>query len=81
MLVGNGKWAVSLLERGVATGVWRGETVQVVWWLLLMWNGKWAVSLLERDVASVVRRGRKSTGSVVFIVSVEWKVGSEVTGA
>jgi len=25
--------------------------------------------------------GEKSTGSGVFIVSVEWKVGSELTGA
>jgi len=36
----NGKWAVSLLERDVATGVWRGEAVQVVEYLLLVWNGK-----------------------------------------
>ena len=33
LLVWDGKWAVSLLERDIATGVWRGETVQVVWWL------------------------------------------------
>jgi len=79
--VWNGKWAVRLLERDVATGVWRGETVQVVCWLLLMWNGKWAVRLLELDVATGVWRGRNSTGSGVFIVSVEWKVGSEFTGA
>ena len=58
-----------------------GETVQVVGYLLLVWNGKWAVSLLERDVATGVWRGRNSTGSGVFIVSVEWKVGSEVIGA
>jgi len=43
---------VRLLERDVATGGWRGETVQVVWWLLLVWDGKWAVRLLERDVAT-----------------------------
>ena len=48
----NGKWAVRLLECDVATGMWRGETVQVVWWLLLVWNGKWAVRLLERDVVT-----------------------------
>jgi len=42
---------VRLLERDVATGMWMGETVQVVGWLLLTWNGKWAGSLLERDVA------------------------------
>jgi len=39
------------------------------------------VMLLERDVATGVWRRRNSTGSGVFIVSVEWKVGSEVTGA
>ena len=58
-----------------------GETVQVVDYLLLVWNGKWAVRLLERDVATGVWRGRKVTGSGVFIVSLEWKVGSEFTGA
>ena len=58
-----------------------GETVQVDVYLLLVWNGKWAVSLLERDVATGVWRGRNSTGSGVFIFNVEWKVGSEVTGA
>jgi len=58
-----------------------GETVQVVVYLLLVWNGKWAVRLLERDVATGVWRGRKVTGSGVFIVSLEWKVGSEFTGA
>ena len=63
-------WALRLLERDVATGVWRGETVQVVGYLLLVWNGKWAVRLLERDVATGVWRGRNSTGSGVFIVSV-----------
>jgi len=77
----DGKWAVSLMERDVATGMWRGETVQVVWWLLLVWDGKWAVSLLQRDVAPGMWRGRNNTGSVVVIFSVEWKVGSEVTGA
>jgi len=58
-----------------------GETVQVVEYLLLVWNGKWAVRLQERDVATGVWRGRNSTGSGVFIVGVEWKVGSEFTGA
>jgi len=58
-----------------------GETLQVVGYLLLVWNGKWAVRLLEPDVATVVWRGRNSTGSGLFIVSVEWKVGSKVTGA
>jgi len=81
LLVWNGKWAVRLLKRDVATVVWRGERVQVVWWLLLTWKGKWAVRLLGRDVATGVWRGRNSTGSGVFIVNVEWKVGSEVTGA
>jgi len=74
-------WALSLLERDVATGVWRRETVQVVGYLLLVWNGKWAVRLLERDVATGVWRERNNTGSGVVIVSVEWKVGSEVIGA
>ena len=46
-----------------------------------MWDGKWAVRLLERDVATGVWRGRNSTCSGVVIVSVGWKVGSEVTGA
>ena len=32
----DGKCAVRLLERDVGTGVWRGETIQVVWWLLLV---------------------------------------------
>jgi len=50
-------------------------------YLLLVWNGKWAVRLLERDVATGMWKGRNSTGSGVVIVSVEWKVGSEVTGA
>ena len=77
----DGKWAVRLLERDVATGGWRGETVQVVWWLLLVWDGKWAVRLLERDVVTGMWRGRKITGSVVVIVGVGWKVGSKVTGA
>jgi len=58
-----------------------GETVQVEGYLLLVWNGKWAVKLLERDVATGMWRGRNSTGSGVFIVIVEWKVGSDVTGA
>jgi len=57
------------------------ETVQVVWWLFLVWDGKWAVGLLERDVVTGMWRGRNSTGSGVFIVSVGWKVGSEVTVA
>jgi len=34
-----------------------------------------------RDVATGVFRGRNSTGNGLFIVSVKWKVGSEVTGA
>jgi len=72
---------VNLLVRDFATGVWRGGTVQVVWWLLLVWDGKWAVSLLECDVATGMWRGRNNTGSVVVIVSVGWKVGSEFTGA
>jgi len=58
-----------------------GETIQIVWWLLLVWDGKWAVRLLERVVATGVWRGRNSTGNGVVIVSVELKVGSEVTGA
>jgi len=33
IVVGDGKWVVRLLEFDVGTGVWRGETVQVVWWL------------------------------------------------
>ena len=70
-----------LLERDVASGMWRGETVQVVGWLLLVCDGKLAVRLLERDVSTGMWRGRKSTGSGVVIVSVGWKVGSEVTGA
>ena len=77
----NGKWAVRLLERDVGTGVWRGETTQVVGWLLLVWVGKWALRLLERDVATGMWRGRNNTGSGMVIVSVGWKVGSEVTGA
>ena len=52
-----------------------------MWWLLLLWDGKWAVRLLDRDVATGGMEGRKSTGSVVVIVSVGWKVGSEFTGA
>ena len=80
LLVWNGNWAVRLLERVVATGVWRGGTVQVVGYLLLVWIGKWEVSLLERDVGTG-EEGRNSTGSGVFIVSVEWKVGSKVTEA
>ena len=74
-------WALRLLERDVATGVWRGETIQVVGYLLLVWNGNWAVRLLERDVATGVCWGRNNTGSGVVIISVEWKVGSEVIGA
>ena len=58
-----------------------GETTGVVGWLFLVWDGKWAVRLLERDVATGMWRGRNSTGSVAVIVSVGWKVGSEVTGA
>jgi len=58
-----------------------GETLQVEGYLFLVWNGKWAVRLLERDVATAVWRERNNTGSGVFIVSVEWKVGSDVTGA
>ena len=75
----DGKWAVRLLERDVVTGG-RGETVHVVWWLLLVWDGKWAVRILERVVTGMWR-GRNSTGSVVVIVIVGWKVGSEDTGA
>jgi len=58
-----------------------GETVQVVGWLLLVWDGKWAVRLLKSNVATGKWRGRNSTGSVVVIVIVGWKVGSEDTGA
>jgi len=29
-------WAVRLLERDVGTGMWRGETIQVLWSLLLV---------------------------------------------
>jgi len=57
------------------------EKTQVVVWLLLVWDGKWAVRLLERDVVTGVWRGIKSTGSVVVIISVGWKVGSEITAA
>ena len=58
-----------------------GETTQVVWWLLLLCDGKWAVRLLQRDVATGKWRGRNNAGSVLVIVSVGWKVGSEFTGA
>ena len=47
------------LERDVATGVWRGETVQEVWWLLLVWDGKWAVTLLKRNVATGIWTGER----------------------
>ena len=46
-----------LLERDVATGMWRGETIQVVEWLLLVWIGKWSLTSLERDVATGMWRG------------------------
>jgi len=81
LLVWDGKWAVRLLERDVATGGWMGETVQVVWWLLLVWDGKWAVRLLERDVATGMWSGETVQVVWLVIVSVRWKVGSEVTGA
>jgi len=58
-----------------------GETTQVVWWLLLLWDGEWAVRLLQRVVATGNWRGRNNAGSVLVIVSVGWKVGSEVTAA
>ena len=45
-------WAVSLLQRDDITGIWRGETIQVLWWLLLVWDGNLAVSLLERDICT-----------------------------
>jgi len=32
--VGDGMWAVRILQRDVATEIWRGETAQVVWCLL-----------------------------------------------
>jgi len=57
------------------------EKTQVVVWLLLVWDGKWAVSLLERDVATGMWSGGNNTGSVVVIVIVGWRVGSEVTAA
>ena len=53
-----------LLERDVATGMWRGETAQVVWWLLLVGDGMWAVRLLQRDVATGMWRGE--TAMVVW---------------
>jgi len=46
-----------------------------------VWDGKWAVRLLEREVATGMWRGGNSTGIGVVIVSVEWKVGSDITGA
>jgi len=37
----------------------RGETVQVVGWLLLVWDGKCAVRLKDRDVATGKWRGER----------------------
>ena len=48
-----------LLERDVVTGVCRGERVQVLGWLLLVWDGKWAVRLLECDFVTGVWRGER----------------------
>ena len=48
----DGKWALSLLERDVAAGMWTGETTQLVWWLYFVWDRKWTVSILERDVST-----------------------------
>jgi len=50
---------VRLLERDVVTGVCRGERVQVLGWLLLVWDGKWAVRLLECDFVTGVWRGER----------------------
>jgi len=36
LLVWKGKWSLTSLERDVATGIWRGGTLQVVGWLLLV---------------------------------------------
>jgi len=58
-----------------------GEITQVVWWLFLVCDGKWAVRLLQRDVGTGIWSGRNNTGSVVIIVIVGWKVGSEVAAA
>ena len=58
-----------------------GETVQVVGWLLLVRNGKWAVRLMERDVVTGMWSGESVQVVWLVIVSVRWKVGSEVTGA
>ena len=46
-----------------------------------MCDGKWAVRLLQRDVGTGIWSGRNNTGSVVIIVIVGWKVGSEVAAA
>jgi len=46
-----------------------------------VWNGKRAGRLLERDVATGMWRWRNSTGSVVVIVGVGWKVRCKVTVA
>jgi len=48
-----------ILERDDTIGKWKGETVQAVRWLLLVWGGKWAVTLLEREVVTGVWRGKR----------------------
>jgi len=52
LLVWCGKWAVRLLERDVATGMFRRRNSTGIGVVIFVWNGKWAVRLLERDVAT-----------------------------